>query len=608
MGGLVGRSADAAQPQPNVVVIVADDLGYADVGVYGSTEIPTPNIDALAASGIRFTNGYSSGPICSPSRAGFITGRYQARFGFDANAEERAAPTGQASRALDLKEVTIAQRLKAAGYATGAFGKWHLGATDGYFPTQRGFDEFYGLLPYGIASHGPGGPPYYRGTTEVPKPTDHIEQFATEALSFIDRKAGKPFFLYLPLTAVHGPFVAPEKWTPPLDSDVPANRRKYAADLVQLDDVVGRVTKRLQEKGVENDTIVFFYSDNGGPGGAAKNGALKGTKWTLWEGGIRVPFIASWKGHIAPQQTNDQPVIQIDIAPTVLAAAGVTDSAGPKFDGVNILPLLEDQSTAVARDALYWRFGPQYAVRQGNWKLVKPHVDGKPLLFDLSTDIGETTDLAAKEPSRVAVLQKLWDAWETGNEQPRWGGDFWNGDGPRPKKRARDTTAPATTRPSGPWKSGDALSNVEAPDIANQPFTVTADVDTNGRDGVIVAQGGPRLGYSLFLVEGKPAFATRVGGQLTTIVAKSAAEKGKFSVRADLSPDGTLALSVDGAKVAEGKSPGLIPSQPADGFSVGSDVNSAVGEYEAPYALSGTITNVRVAKVNAKESKSPDAD
>jgi len=431
--------ATATAGKPNVVVIVADDMGFADCGVQGCTDIPTPQIDALARNGVRLRNGYTTGCVCSPTRAGLVSGRYQQRFGFDANAEGKAAPTDKGPRALDIQQVTFAQRMKALGYATGIVGKWHIGSEKGYRPTDRGFDEFYGFFPFGIAAHTPDGAPVpiYRGTKPVETPKNHMESFSNEALAFIDRHAKEPFLLYLPFSAVHGPYVGPEPWLGKFDTLVPVNRRKYAADISQMDDIIGRVMARLRERGLEENTLVFFFSDNGGPGGAPSNGPLRGTKWTLWEGGIHVPFIVQWKGRIPAGRVLDQPVIQLDVVPTAIAAAGGASQPDAKLDGANLLPLLEGKTGAAPHDALYWRFGIQYAVRQGDWKLVKAHINDAPHLFNLARDLGEQTDLAAQEPERAKKLQALWDEWNARNEPPRWIDNRWNGDGAAARKKAK---------------------------------------------------------------------------------------------------------------------------------------------------------------------------
>ena len=435
----VALAAAPASRKPNVVLFVVDDMGYADCGLTGCKDIPTPNIDAIAKNGVRFTSGYTSGCVCSPTRAGLISGRYQQRFGFDANAEGKGEKD-KAPRALDIKQVTFPQRMKELGYATGMVGKWHLGAEDGYLPNQRGFDMFYGIHPFGLAGKGPNGetpPPVFRNDKAVETPANHMEAFCSESLAFIDGHQKDPFLLYMAFTAVHGPYVGPQPWLDQQDAAVPANRRKYAADMRQMDDIIGRVMARLRERSLEENTLVFFFSDNGGAGGAAQNGPLRGTKWLLWEGGIRVPFVAQWKGRIPAGRTIDHPVIQVDVPATALAAAGAEIKPEWQLDGANLLPLLEGKTDAAPHDALCWRFGVQYAVRQGDWKLVKPHIDMAPRLHNLAQDLGEQNDLAAQNPEKVKQLQALWDAWNAKNEPPRWIDVRWNGDGPGPKKQTK---------------------------------------------------------------------------------------------------------------------------------------------------------------------------
>lgn len=423
--GAIFAAEPQVRTQPNVLVLLADDLGYADCGAYGCKDIPTPNIDALAKAGVRFRNGYCSASVCSPSRAGLMSARYQERFGFDANAEGVRAQEDRAPRALDIHQTTLAQRMKSLGYVTGLFGKWHLGAEEGYRPTERGFDEFYGFLPHGICG---GKTPMYRGTELVDSPKNHMEQFCVEAISFIDRHQKDPFFLYVPFSAVHDPYVGDTPWINSFEKLMPVERRKYAADASQMDDIVGRILRCLKERGLEENTLIFFLSDNGaeffGPG---HNTPLRGTKWTLWEGGIRVPWIVSWKGHIAGGRTLDSPVISLDIGATAISAAGGVIQADWQLDGVNLLPMLKGESISEPHEALYWRFGPQYAIRKGNWKLVKPNTDMAPHLYDLSKDIGEHQDLASLHPDKVQELQKLWDEWNSKNETPRWADERWDG-------------------------------------------------------------------------------------------------------------------------------------------------------------------------------------
>lgn len=410
-----------AANKPNVVVIVADDLGYADLGVHLGHDVPTPHIDSIAKNGVRFTDGYVTGCVCSPTRAGLMTGRYQQRSGHDSNPPERKDP------GLELKETTFAQRMKDAGYVTGMVGKWHLGQDAEHMPTARGFDEFYGLLPHGITDV-ESTIPVYRGTKEVEIPKDHTVAFGKEAVDFLERHHAKPFFLYLPFTAVHAPHVAPENYLQKFAHITDVARRRYAAMLSLLDDSVGNVLNKLREHKLEENTLIFFFSDNGGPTGrAVSNGELRGGKWTVWEGGIRVPFFVQWKGHIPAGRVLDTQVIQLDVVPTALAAAGVTAKPEWKLDGLNLLPLLEGRESTLARDALYWRFGVQFAVRQGDWKLVKPSLKDEPKLVNLGLDPYETIDLSASQPEKMKALTALWEAWNKNNIPPRWEDPRWNG-------------------------------------------------------------------------------------------------------------------------------------------------------------------------------------
>ena len=426
VGGLVCGST-AAAATPNILFIFADDLGYAGLSATGCKEIRTPNIDSLAASGVRFANSYVTGCVCSPSRAGLLTGRYQQRFGFDANAEGRSRDDRQ-PRALDIKQTTVAQRLKERGYATGLVGKWHQGVGDGYLPNDRGFDEFYGLLPHGVGAGTAAQPvPIWRNRQQVEVPADHNVAWGKEAAAFIERHKDAPFFLYLAFTAVHAPHGAPQSYLDRFASAEPRKQR-YLAMLALLDDMVGGVLAKLREHKLDENTLIFFASDNGGPAGSpTSNGVFRGGKWSLWEGGIRSPIFIQWKGHVAGGRELPYMTTQLDWLPTALAAAGVEAKPDWQLDGVNLLPVLEGKSNQPPHNDLYWRFGIQYAVRQGDWKLLKPSIDDQPMLFNLAADPGEQKDLAAEQPAKVSELQKLWDAWNAKNEPPRWIDDRWNG-------------------------------------------------------------------------------------------------------------------------------------------------------------------------------------
>lgn len=431
---ITARAADAKRP--NVLVIVADDLGYGELGIQGNPEIPTPHIDSLAKNGTRFTNGYVTGPYCSPTRAGLLTGRYQQRFGHEFNSGP--IETAGETFGLPLSEKTLGDRFKSAGYATGWFGKSHLGFKPEYHPQKRGFDEFFGFLggahSYLQTGTGPNNA-ILRGTTPVTEIDFTTEAFAREAVSFIDKHQSEPWLVYLPFNAVHGPLEAPARYLERFSSIQDSKRQRFAAMLSALDDAVGSVLTKLAELKQDEKTLIFFFSDNGGPTRqtTSSNGPLRGFKATTWEGGVRVPWVVQWKGHLPAGKVDDRPVVQLDILPTALAAAGIEIQSDWKLDGVNLLPYLNGTKAERPHDALYWRFGQQLAIRKGDWKLVKAPdaglednarrgtatTDGAQL-FDLSKDIGEKTNLSDREPEKVKELAAAWQQWNSGLVDPKW--------------------------------------------------------------------------------------------------------------------------------------------------------------------------------------------
>ena len=366
-GQSAGAPAAAAGQKPNILVIVADDLGYGELGCQGWKDIPTPHIDSIARNGVRFTSGYVSCPVCSPTRAGLMTGRYQQRFGHEFN----PGPVELASDTFGLArdETTLAERLKAAGYATGLVGKWHLGTREGFRPTERGFDEFFGFLggshPY--LSNGRRRGEIMRGTERFVEPDYLTDAFKREALAFIGRHHAQPFFLYLAFNAVHAPLQATAKYRARFPGIEDEKRQTFAGMLSAMDDAVGAVLAQLHDLGLEEKTLVFFISDNGGPTPqtTSRNDPLRGTKATTWEGGIRIPFMIQWKGHVPPGKVDERPVISLDIHPTALAAAGVGLPTEKKLDGVNLLPFLEGSSAALPHEFLFWRFGAPDGRPQG---------------------------------------------------------------------------------------------------------------------------------------------------------------------------------------------------------------------------------------------------
>ena len=413
----------ALAARPNILIIVGDDMGYADIGVHGCKDIPTPHLDSLAKNGVRCTSGYVSGPYCSPTRAGLMTGRYQQRFGHEFN----PGPNPMGDIGLPLKEVTLADRLKSAGYKTGMVGKWHLGDAEKFHPINRGFQEYFGFLGgarsyFPLPNNPPVGGRMYRNLEVLPENEPYTtDTFTREALAFIDRHVKDEWFLYLTYNAVHGPMHATEKYLARFKDVADENRRTYCAMMSAMDDGIGAVLKKLDENKLSENTLIFFVSDNGGPPvNSSSNGALRGNKAQTWEGGIRVPYLVQWKGRIPAGKTYDNPVIQLDFHPTALAAAGV-EAKDAKFDGVNLLPHLEGKVTTPPHDTLYWRFGDQMAIRHGNLKLVQGRGAASRMLFDLAADIGEQKDLSADKPEAVKELTAKYDAWTATLEQPRWG-------------------------------------------------------------------------------------------------------------------------------------------------------------------------------------------
>jgi len=435
----------AASDRPNILLIVGDDMGYADVGFHGCKDIPTPNLDALAAAGVRCTQGYVTGPYCSPTRAGLLTGRQQNRFGHEYN------PNG--NNGLPLTETLLPQRLAAAGYATGMVGKWHLGAKPEQTPPRRGFAEFFGFLGGAHSYFNTGG--ILRGAEPVKEMDYTTDAFGREASAFVRAHAEKPWFLYLAFNAVHTPMDATDARLAKFAAIPDKKRRTYAAMMSALDDNIGRVRQALKESGQEERTLIFFISDNGGPtmNGTTTNGSsnapLRGSKRTTLEGGIRVPFLVAWPGHVKPA-VYESPVVQLDLHATALAAAGISTGPEAKLEGVDLLPYFAGATKAAPHGALYWRFGAQMAIRQGDWKLVR--YDGnadtntgkaQPVssvkLYDLAKDIHEDKDLAAEQPEKVKQLQALWDEWNRSNIKPLWGADYADNDGAEPgaaKKKA----------------------------------------------------------------------------------------------------------------------------------------------------------------------------
>jgi arylsulfatase A-like enzyme len=454
--GWLPAGAQSAR-KPNIVVILADDLGYADLGCQGNQDIPTPHIDSLARNGVRATNGYANHPVCSPSRAALMTGRYPHRFGFEHNSgPERFAAD---NFGVPLTEKTLAERLQQAGYSTGMVGKWHIGFKEGLRPHERGFDFYFGFLS-GAHTYLPGkqdANPLLRNGKPVTDEKEYLtDAFGREAVQFIERSKDKPFFLYLAFNAVHAPLEATNEYEKRTAAIQDPKRRTYAGMLTAMDDAVGRVLAKLREHKLEEQTLVIFYSDNGGPTQqtTSRNDPLRGYKGQVYEGGIRVPFLLQWKGKLPSGKVYDPMVMGFDVHATALAAAGVPFPTDKPLDGVDLLPYLTGAKKQSPHETLFWRGGPQHAARVGHWKLVGVR-GSTPQLFNLKDDIGEKNDLAAKEPAKLKELETIYANWDKQMMPPQWVRQDARNPGPR-RERARPDEPPADDALAARFKQLDS--------------------------------------------------------------------------------------------------------------------------------------------------------
>lgn len=442
--------AGAAAARPNIVVILADDLGYADIGVQGATDVPTPNIDRLAAGGVRFTNAYVTWVACAPSRASLLTGQDSHRFGFYTN----PTPVLAKDQGLPPGIMTFPRALQERGYVTGGIGKWHLGTTADRHPNRMGFTDWFGFLggahDYYPLEHYPRKAPerpwpewfvnhtlpILRNQTRVRVDRYLTDVLTEEAQSFIERHRQSPFFLYLAYNSPHSPWEAPEdeearyslEKVAKINGIPPEFRRTYDAMVSRLDSGVGAVMEALRRHSLEERTLVIFLSDNGGgantqpngrPGYPSWNGPLRGFKGTLWEGGIRVPFLANWRGVLPAGRTYDQPVSSLDIGATALALAGGAPR-NMRLDGVDILPHVIGRKKGPPHQRLYWKQQARGAIREGRYKLITGEKNTTHELYDVVDDIGETKNLAAAKPKLVKRLDAAWKAWNAEMKPPLW--------------------------------------------------------------------------------------------------------------------------------------------------------------------------------------------
>lgn len=419
-----------ANSQPNLIVIMADDLGYGDVGFNGSEEIPTPGIDSIAKNGVKFTSGYTSYSVCGPSRAGFMTGRYQQRFGFERNPQWNLTDP---KSALPKSEMTIAESLSQVGYHCGIIGKWHLGAEPSLRPNKRGFHEFFGHLGGGhayfpeklrivktenVKNENDSYVSYITRNDTPVKTTKYLtDEFSDEALSFVERNQEKPFFLFLSYNAPHTPLQATQKYLDRFAHVKEENRRTYCAMVSAMDDGILRLMQKLEELNLDDNTIVFFLSDNGGPESknSSNNAALRGAKGDVFEGGFRVPFAMKFPKQIKAAQVYEHPVSALDIFATIADLSQSPVNQDKPLDGVNLIPYLTGKKKDVPHQQIYLRKfdGNRYAIRQGAYKLIIPWRGAPPQLYNLENDIGEKDNIASKYPERVRELNDLRKQWDS---------------------------------------------------------------------------------------------------------------------------------------------------------------------------------------------------
>ncbi|QEL14181.1 sulfatase family protein [Limnoglobus roseus] len=606
--------AGAAEAKPNVVVIFIDDLGYADIGPFGATKQKTPNLDRMAAEGMKLTSFYAA-PVCSVSRAQLMTGCYGVRVSVP-GVYSPGGPQG-----LNPKEITIAERLKELGYATQCVGKWHLGDQPAFLPTKQGFDHYLGI-PYSNDMQrkskvvGERVVPLVRDDAVAELLTDEkqsgiVERYTAEAVGFIRANRDRPFFLYLPHSAVHTPIHPGEKFR-----GKSANGR-FGDWVEEMDWSVGQVLDTLRELKLAEKTLVVFTSDNGpwlvkgADGGSAK--PLRGGKGSTWEGGVRVPTIAWWPGKIAPKTVSDVVAGTIDLLPTCVTVAGSMVPADPIIDGRDLSPVLFGTGTQSPREAHYYFNGYNLqAVRQGPWKLaIAPQTDAadkttveasktNPRLYNLDTDIGETTNVADRHPEIVEKLKSLAMKMndEIGGNAPKARRPAGVVTNPTPLYPIDETPAPkVAVKPAAldKLKPGDTIPSAAAPQVGGTAFTLACQFETELRDTVIVAHGGAAAGYALHLKDGRVAFAVRTGAKDAVTDVQSGPIKGLVKVTATFGKDGTMTLSVGDQAAVTGKAPALIPRQPQEDFCLGHDNGQPVANYaKGKKPFEGKITDLKV--------------
>jgi arylsulfatase B len=448
--------------QPNIIFLLADDLGYGELSCQGNPQIPTPHIDSIARHGVRFTQAYVTAPNCSPSRAGMLTGKIPTRFGYEFN--PIGARNDDPGTGLPPAEITLPELLHDIGYTTGLIGKWHLGGAADFHPQRHGFDEFFGFQHEGhyfvpppwkgvttmlrrqalpgnttgrwfgdklvYSTHTGGDEPDYDANNPIVRNSQPVNEreyltdaFTREAVDFIGRHADKPFFLYVAYNAVHSPMQGANRYMKRFAPIEDIQRRIFAAMLANLDDSVGAILKKVRTEKLEQRTLIVFFSDNGGPTRelTSSNRPLRGEKGSMYEGGLRVPFLMQLPGTLPTGHVEKRWIVSVDLFATAAALAGATPPKG--IDGVNLLPFLTGKDSGAPHETFFWRQGPRAALRHGNWKLVGQGAGATKQweLYDLTRDVSEANNRAAADPGKIAELTKLWEQFNAQMRAPLFG-------------------------------------------------------------------------------------------------------------------------------------------------------------------------------------------
>lgn len=676
------KLACAAPSKPNVVVILADDMGWSDIGCYGG-EISTPNLDKLAQGGVRFTQFYNTAR-CSPSRASLLTGLYphEAGMGY---LDDLVKPNSQGTHGrLNNRAVTMAEALNTNGYFTAMTGKWHLGQKQGTTPWNRGFQRSLNSARGGIYFPNQknradtnlflNGKPLPLNSPEFGKDWYSSDLWTNYSLKFVDEslKEKKPFFLYQAFCAPHFPLMAPEKdiakyrgkfmagwdklrearyqrqiklglvdpkWplsqrpldTPAWDSLSAADRKMfdekmavYAAMIDNMDQNIGKLVDGLKKRGVLDNTLILFMSDNGGNAESGPQGVTRGEnlgdpqsevflgmnwatlnntpfrrfKHFTHEGGISTPLIASWPAGIPKARSGKwekQPGHLVDIMATVM---DLTKTKYPStynghkilpMDGVSLMPAFQGKSLN-RTNPIFWEHEGNRAIRIGKWKAVSKLKEPWEL-YDIDADRTEQRDLAKERPDQVRSMSSQWEAWAKTSFVDQWPGRHRNDWGDEEREPEGEVGSKAI---SFDLKAGADLSRENAPMVAERGIVITARLGAKHGDGVIVAQGGSQSGYALYVRDGKLELATRIDGELTYLTSPEALPHGPVIVTASLIRGGTYELQINGVPVATKKARALLRVMPADGLQVGQDAAGLVGRYEAQNTFQGEIELVRV--------------